>query len=62
MTPHPSGNSNLASDIDLNFWTFFHSLLQREYGYFLALHNKGYSLIKLQSDLAFVLLGETFPF
>ena len=49
MTPHPSGNSNLASYISLNFWFFetppsppprnFQSLLWGEYGYFLEPHN-----------------------
>ena len=48
--PHPSGNSNLASYIALNFWLFktpppprnFQSLLWGKYGYFLEPHNNGY--------------------
>ena len=52
VTPHPSGNSNLASYIALNFWLFqtppppwnFQSLVWGEYGYFLEPYNTILSL------------------
>ena len=59
MTPHPSGDSNLASYIALKFWTFESPILPGIFnpfcwggggegqgvGYFLELHNVYYTLL-----------------
>ena len=55
---HLSGNSSQASCIYLNFWAFenpppprnFQSLLWREYGYFLELHNSIIVLLFFQNN------------
>ena len=66
--PHPSGNSNLASYIPLNFWVFetppppwnFQSLLWGEYGYFLEPHILNFNYLFIEGKTRKVKLDENF--